>query len=345
MTKFFEKLIDKFFDFFNFGRFITIIIPGLLVALCFAMLASQLVFPASRTEKPIAPPEVANKERPIAPPEVANKERPITPPEAASQKMKSASDKGPVPTTPSQKEQALDAKKKSVSAPAGASQPLEAASAKAGKPPSSAVTAQSIKTPQEWFSAQVSQDFQRVRDGFYYVLIFTIILGLMLYEVGFGVILRQGVKTTEELHRYKNGDTYSTDGKILKRDFSFSTETDSVVGLVYFAPFLKEKFSGDENYFNFLVTEYYRFLEFSVVMPISIMISALVASVYYLLFGLRNFCWPHPVSVPAVLLAVFILALVFTCCVPSKVSGAYKKATSDLIKGVSDFMSKQLVKQ
>jgi hypothetical protein len=40
MAKFFETLINKFFDFFNFGRFITIVIPGMIAALCLAMLVS-----------------------------------------------------------------------------------------------------------------------------------------------------------------------------------------------------------------------------------------------------------------------------------------------------------------
>ena len=318
MTKFFEKLIDKFFDFFNFGRFITIIIPGLLVALCCAMLASQLLFPVSRSEKQIAPAA------------------------ALSQKIESPGDKGLTPAAPTgQKASPAKAKKKTDSSVKGKSQPAEAASTKAAEGPSSAAAAQTVKTPTEWFSAQAKQDFQKVKNNFYYVLIFAVILGLMLYEVGFRVILRLSSKTKTNLFRYSNNDTYNAEGKIVKHDFDFSTTT---VGLAYYAPFLKEKFSGDANYFDFLVTEYYRFLEFSVLMPSAIILSALTGFAYFLLFGIRNACWPHAVGILCVLIGVCILNILFLYIIPPKVSVAYKKAAHDLVQGVTDFMSKQLGK-
>lgn len=40
MTEFLKKLTDKMLDFFNFGRFITIALPGLLIALAAAMFTS-----------------------------------------------------------------------------------------------------------------------------------------------------------------------------------------------------------------------------------------------------------------------------------------------------------------
>jgi len=48
MTEFLKKLTDKMLDFFNFGRFITIALPGLLIALAAAMFTSQLLFPSIR---------------------------------------------------------------------------------------------------------------------------------------------------------------------------------------------------------------------------------------------------------------------------------------------------------
>ena len=189
------------------------------------------------------------------------------------------------------------------------------------------------------FRRQLSEDYKRVSRNFSLVVLLTIVIGLMLYEMGFRVLLLFGGKgEKQKLQRYS--PTHDSDDELTLK-FEFSTEP---VGLVYFAPFLKENFSGQENYFDFLVTDYYRFLEFATIMPISIIVSGILGMVYYVLFSIRNSCWYDPLALGLLFLVLFVSSILFLLKVTPSIFESYKKAVKDLIQGVSDMMSKGLVK-
>ena len=287
MAKFFETLMNKFFDFFNFGRFITIIVPGLIIALCVSMLVSQTIWPAERKADP----------------------PPVT-------KVKTT-----VTTTTESKDKETSTKKETTTIVKDT----------AYEEP----TSRKAFDPKALFKKQVAEDFQRVSGNFLLVVLLTVVIGLIIYEVGFRVLLHFPSKDNETLFRYD--PTHDADTQNTKK-FGFSQEP---VGLVYFAPFLKEKFSGEENYYNFLITEYYRFLEFSIIMPVSIIASGMIGVAYYALFCFRHDYLPYWRGVAVLFAMLFAVAVVFLCWVSPKVIESYKSASRDLIRGASDFMSKK----
>ncbi len=275
MAKFFEALISKFFDFFNFGRFITIVIPGFVAALCFAMLMSQLIFQEKHQKK-----EIQKKEASCC----------------CEVKMH-------------------DAGKKDINQQA---------------------------SDDDLFIKQIKNDYNRVKGNFLLMTILAIMLGLMIYEVGYCILRhyrkrpREGTKDDTKLFRYSSehdaADSFAN-------KFNPSKEE---VSLIYFAPFLKEKFSGDENYFDFLITEFYRFLEFSINISVSIFMSLFIGVFYYVLFCFRNFCWPCRTEFIFFFLILSLLTVVFFWLVFLTILKAYNKASHDLVLGVSDFMAKNL---
>jgi len=202
------------------------------------------------------------------------------------------------------------------------------------------------------FQKQVSSDFLRTSNHVPLMVFFTLVIGLMLYEVGYKVL--QCFSKIGAPHKQAAGtaNLIETSGDTLKRydpqhdadptptnKFNFSAHA---VGLVYFAPFLKEKFSGEENYFSFIVTEYYRFVEFSVNMPIAIIVSGLIGVAYYLLFSLRHSCWPYSTELSFFFPALFAFPALFLFIVSPGIPESYKQASKDLIQGVSDLMAKGL---
>jgi len=303
MAKFLEVLINKFFDFFNFGRLITIIVPGFIAAICLAMFISQLVFPLGEL-----------------------------PGSGSALKIKSVQSKETIKTESKTKEKEntiTTIKETTTTYEYGADQ-------KTGG--QETITKEKKEDKETLFIRQISADYRRVSNNFLLLLLLTIVLGLTLYEIGYIILLRFPKKSEDEkLFRYdgQNDKKGEAADKFLPSKNS--------VGLVYFAPFLKEKFSGEENYFNFLITEYYRFLEFSVNMPLSIIVLILFGGAYYLLFYAKNdFCPDCPGS--AIFVSVLLLcSLIFLIFIVPRIARAYRKATKDLILGVTDMMNKGLI--
>jgi|GEM_PF-2492309 hypothetical protein len=284
MAKFLETFLSKLLDFLNFGRLITIVVPGVILSFCVIMFTGQLLFP----EKVIAP------------------------------------------------------KEKSVAVKADKGNP-----AKSGD---QAVAPDTAAKPDEGilFQKQLSKDFNLVTQHLWIVVFFTIILGILVYEMAYGLLsifpLRvPGIKNNLEdlkncaLSRYDN----AADAEPTAVN-KFKPNGKDKVYLEYFAPFLKEKFSGDENYYNFLIMEYYRFVEFSVVMPLCAIASTLVAISYWVLFCLRNGCCPYGCELVLIFIAMLVLPALFIVFVSNKVWLFYQKSQYDLILGVSDLMSKGL---
>ena len=188
------------------------------------------------------------------------------------------------------------------------------------------------------FKKQVSKDYYRVKNNFPLVVLLTIVIGLIIYEIGFRVLIYSPSKGGDKLFRYDS--QYDSEEQNTHK-FNF---TQQPVGLVYFAPFLKEKFSGDENYYSFLITEYYRFLEFSIIMPISLIVAGILGLAYYLLFCIRNDYAPYYGEFAVFFIILFVVSIGFLYFISPKINDAYNKASKDLIQGVSDFMKKGLVK-
>jgi hypothetical protein len=199
------------------------------------------------------------------------------------------------------------------------------------------------------FQKQLSKDFSWTAKHLALIVFFTMILGILIFETGYGLLSffplsLPGIKNNNSevirqcaLTRYdpvSDGETAPTN--------KFKPNGKDPVFLEYFAPFLKDKFSGDENYYNFIITEYYRFVEFSVVMPLSIIGAALVAVSYWLLFCLRNACCPYGGELVLIFIALLVLPVLFISFVSNRIWLAYQKSQYDLILGVSDLMSKGL---
>lgn len=290
MAKFFEGLANKLLDFLNFGRLITIFVPGLIVALCVSMLVSQMIWPTEKSPAPVV-------------------------------KV----------TTKDSKETILESKKNEASKKE--TETITTTKDSAYKENADQKTADK----KVFFSKQVSEDYHRVYNNPFAVGLLTIVLGLIIYEIGFRIFLYFPDKGKQKLHRYDpahDSDPAAT--------YKFTAKKDEPAGLVYFAPFLKEKFSGDANYFDFLITEYYRFLEFSIIMPVAIIASGILGVAYYTLFSIRNECYLYCRVFAVFFIMLFAVCVIFILWVPPKILESYRKASHDLINGVSDFMSKGL---
>ena len=308
MTKFLETFLNRLIDFLNFGRLITIVVPGVIVSFCVLMFAGQLL-------APLRPAQTAAKEQ-AADTKIA--EQHATSANAAKMEKSDKQEKTPANQTP----------------------------------------ANPVKIDKHsLFQAQVKIDFKRANSHIFIIVFFTIVLGILLYELSFGVlswfplpllIKKPGAfwkfgfrcvgADTEKNYGLCRYDSVADAEAKPSNKFKF-LKVKEAVDLEYFAPFLKEKFSGDENYFDFLITEYYRFIEFSVIMPLAIFTSALVGTAYWLLFCLRNSCWFLNGTLLFFLLTM-VLAILFVFFISNKIWLDYQKSKSDLIKGVSDLMAK-----
>jgi hypothetical protein len=157
----------------------------------------------------------------------------------------------------------------------------------------------------------------------------------LLFEVGNVVITGWSAKSGTGLYRFKEG--LDADGRKLVVDYD---NKEAEVGFIYFAPFLKAEFTGKENYYSFLITEYYRFLEFSAVMPLAMLKASFLAGLYYLAAcHVTETCCHTGVVIAAVLLVLFAVIL-FYSLVFSRVLKCYRKASAELIKGVADATNK-----
>lgn len=121
-------------------------------------------------------------------------------------------------------------------------------------------------------------------------------------------------------------------------------EPDRSVGIMYFAPFLKEKFSGEENYFNFLITEFYRFQEFSTVMPVSIIAGNFMGGIYYVLFSTRNGYWLYGRTFTWMFILILLLTGLYMYFITRDGMVSYARSRQHLVQGVPDLMKKNLIK-
>lgn len=282
MVDFLKSLTDKFLDFFNIGRAISILIPGALVAFVLLMLLSLAVFPSGGVSTP----------------------------------------------TPTKKE--VSVAELAAHVPAVAKPEAKIANSQAG-----------VKSPEILcsLSAQIAGDFLRVTKHYWVVLLMALVIGILLYEVGNVIIAFWSKEPKHQMYRYKEGK--DANDKILVAD---EDNKKAEVGFIYFAPLLKSDFTGKENYYNFLVTEYYRFLEFSAVMPIAMLAASVLAGLYYFAACHVTKASCHTGVIFAGIVLVLLAVILFYWIVFRKVIEGYRKAAADLIKGVTDATNKGIIK-
>lgn len=318
MAKFFEKLVERFFDFFNMGRILTIFVPGAVAACCFAMLLSLLIFPVTSkktdSEQEQAVMKVAVKKT------TENIDDATKKPTKGSKTVKPTEKKG----VRSQMAEQETIEKKDITKPPVA--PKDAA-AKA-------------------LAEQLRSDFGRLSSHQWLIVLLAVVMGFPIYEIGYRLL--SGLSDDDKLKTYAlypyDDSNDPTDTRKLFFLGDATAKKNEPVGIMYFAPFLKEKFSGEENYFNFFVTEFYRFQEFSTVMPVSVVISAIVAYLYYVLFSLREGYWLYG-TVFFLLFAVMITsAILYYKYITVPGMESYARSKKALVQGVSAIMSKGLVK-
>lgn len=310
MADFLKAISDKFLDFFNIGRAISIFIPGVLVSFAFLMLLSLVVFPPKNmvTTSALKEPAAAPTSKPAA---MSNTEAGSAPGKSMQHQTTSAA-AGKVAAAPAVIQKA--------------STPAVPAPAKS-------------TTPQENLGGQIAKDFSRVASHYWVVVFLSLVLGIILYEVGNAIIGLKPVEEDAQLFRFKEKIDQNEPPLVLDKDPS------AKVGLIYFAPYLKDEFiSGKENYYNFLITEYYRFLEFSAVMPLSVLLTTLIAVVYYKTACASLGECSHNGAVVLFVLAIGLSVFVFYKVVFNKIFSGYRKASSELIKGITDMRNKGLIK-
>jgi hypothetical protein len=302
MVEFFKSLADKFLDFFNIGRAISIIIPGVLVAFVLLMLLSLAVFSPGT--------------------------------ESAKDPQKSASTAGNAPAVPAGA--ATAEKKDGAFKNRTGKPPVGSAAAPAKKPEAPPAAAQPVAKapadPLKPLGKQIAGDFLRVTTHYWVVLMVSLVLGILLYETGNVIIALSSANSTTKLYRYQEGPNAA--GGILSP--SVNGTTGDEVGLIYFAPFLKADFTGKENFYNFLISEYYRFLEFSAVMPVALLAATWLAGVYYLVACHVTNATCHVGVVIVVMLIVLVKVIMFYRIIFNRVLEGYRKASEDLIRGVTD---------
>ena len=300
MVDFLKTLVDKFLDFFNVGRAISILLPGVLVAFVLLMLLSLAVFsPGDADIKK----DTTTAQKSILAPATSSK---------AVQKIVTLTNHTSLKPA---KATTGAASWKKAEAPPKVPPPI----------PKSDLTLKPL-------GARIADDFNRVSNHYWVVMLVSLIIGILLYEIGNVIIAFCSGKSKVHLYRYQEGTTTTLtfDGNKKKEQ----------VGLIYFAPFLKAEFTGKENYYNFLVSEYYRFLEFSSVMPIAMLMTFCMAGTYYLLacYVTKTCCYTWIVI--GVLAIIIIIVTLFYKYIFTKVLEGYRKASEDLIKGVSDASNK-----
>jgi hypothetical protein len=310
MAEFLKSLVDKFLDFFNIGRAVSIFIPGALVSFALLMLLSLVFFPVKNSTGTAGAKVAGTAQKTTPAPRTAGKDD-------SGKPVQNKPSSAPAPT-------------------AGAS----AAGKQEGSVESKAVQGNQEKSdPREALGRQLASDFNRVASHYWVVALLSLITGILLYEIGNVIIVAKRMDEKMQLFRFK--ETQPLGGPLLVPD---TGNEDAKVGLIYFAPYLKEDFTGKENYYNFLIAEYYRFLEFSAVMPLSVLLATLIAVIYY-----RTACCYAGACYQngAVILLVLIMGLsvyLFYTVVFDRVFTGYRKASADLIKGITDVKNKGLIK-
>lgn len=189
----------------------------------------------------------------------------------------------------------------------------------------------------QMLSSQILFDFGNCKNNLGLLIFVGMIVGVFVYETAnFALCSLSGKSGKFPLCEYDASNDFDSDNK---KKFGFSNR---VVGLVYFAPFLKENFSGKENYYNFLISEYYRFLELSVVVSIGSFISAVISVAYYIALSNNVGCFVAPVLFGSVIVVLLLILSWFYFKVVPEIFYGYKKACSELVLGVTAVMSKGL---
>jgi hypothetical protein len=308
MADFLKTISDKFLDFFNIGRAISIFIPGMLVSFALLMLLSLVIFPPRNVATTSAP----NDQKIAA--------KPVTTNTAAS----SAS----VKTVQHQ----------ATTVTAGIANAALRKPQKANPPTPPAAAKQPAS--QDSLGDQIGKDFGRVARHYWVVVFLSLVLGIILYEVGNAIIGLNQVGEDSQLFRFKEKTDQNEPPLVLN-----DKDPSAKVGLIYFAPYLKDEFiSGKENYYNFLITEYYRFLEFSAIMPLSVLLTSAIIAVYYKTFCVFLGACSQNGMMLLFLLAIALLVFMFYKVVFVKIFTGYRKASAELIKGITDMRNKGLIK-
>jgi len=332
MISFFQTLVNKLLDFTNFGRLITIFIPGLITSFCIAMFFSLLIFSSSHSVKqPVYQKVFSNNVEDslrfaiktledVQNAKTSNEAQRLFASQISSDLHRVSNNYGLLILLAiviglimyeiGYKVLGLIAKMKS------------------GKELKEDKKEIIIKEKDLIIDEQSNEEFIEEKD-------------IVLIDQTNNGLKKKLKNKVEPLRRYDHQfDSINEPAN----KFKFSKKESDEVGLIYYAPFLKEKFSGEQNYFDFLVTEYYRFLEFSVIMPISIIVSVLFGISYYLSFSFRNSCFPNWAGFTILFILLIDGSLLFLYYIARDIYKSYAKATMDLILGVSDVMSKGLVK-
>jgi len=321
MAAFLTGLLQKFFDFFNFGRFLSIFLPGLIVTLAIGMLADQIIAPVDHVK---VLDEFIKEHQPSGDAKKSSK---------LQAKISSQNPKVKKATRPPAQENQLSEMtdvRELLSKKGHGRQALKGLI----------------------FERQLIQNYGRVMNNWLLIVIGAIVIGVLMHEVGYLYLLClskcEGRKKENDKYRLYPYAPTEADKiefiQIVPASTHGDKKKDQEVGFVYFAPFLKEKISGDENYFTFLITEYYRFVEFCINMPLSLILTALVGIVYILLFNANTDILGEPLEhlsqIWIMFGAIIGVSLLFLFIVTPKVLKSYFGARADLIRGVSDYMNK-----
>lgn len=360
MSKFLETLIAKIFDFLNFGRILSMFLPGFLLAFSVSMPISLLSPPISLT----------GDIQPLL----------TSPSDNVYYLFKNTTDNNSdiwipyynpiynriISSNIDERESILNGN--------------------LNKYPNK-------YTPENVFLWRIHFDFDRIKRNLILILIVTFPLGVLNYQTAYFFLKKRLDNITNQTENpppppNKEGGSsmvprrsiilyiFNFKGHIFKiltfltkktysnkmdlRLFKYSSEFDSSiiskrfnpdssspVGSIYFAPFLKEKFSGDDNYYNILITEYYRFLEFSYTILSSILLSWISMIIYYLSFYFLYSLNSPPLILRFSLIMIIIAFIVFLYWIRilPKTVERYLEARKDLIDGVTDFMKKGLAEK
>ena len=339
---FLNKLIEKVLDFFNMGRVISIFIPGVVVTIAFLMLLSLLITPKPECRSDVS----TTKGLPVSSHDATT---PNYVGSAIQSQVSSAACKACMeaiahpPTKPStaQKNPTVS---KDAQACLAVQQQLSSPACK------KCLASLNATPPQAALEQQIIKDFKLAVKYPWIICLLSLIFGILIYEFGNAQIGKMKCADDNQLHGYKyppsppdplkvTADTAAAAAGSAALPDKLITDDNKPVGLIYFAPYLKDTFiTGGVNYFSFLIIEYYRFLEFSVVIPLAILITNFLALFYYLIAARMLCCLFFPETTIVIMAAVIITGLYFwfRMNVLPLIYANYRKNAFDLIKGITD---------
>src|SRR5512136_1272961 len=172
MPEYLKSLADKFLDFFNIGRAISILIPGSLVAIVLLMLLSLAVFPPTGAGTTTSSGEKG------APQE----KKGFASPSSGKVKQDKKFDNGSTHQVGAKV--ATPAKKTDLSSPGNPADP-------------------NTSKPLNKLSEQIAGDFLRVTKHYWIILLLALIIGILLYEIGSVIIAAWPVKAVTKMYSLK----------------------------------------------------------------------------------------------------------------------------------------------